>query len=503
MNKKVDKFVPVLFQKLKTFEDETQTDTRFLKVKIWLCHTGENFNGSFFDKGVVEDAIPSLANTPILAYIEENSDGEKDFSDHRMVLVKEDDKYKVKYIGQAIGVIPEENNAQFEMRLCDDGIEREFLTVEGLVWTKWDDPIDIFDRNQFKAQSMELHDDYDGEWKEDNLFHFTSFKFFGACALGEDVLPAMHSSTIEAQFSENNVFNNIQEKFELFKETFSNRNKGGNEKVNEKLELLNKYSLTKEDVQGKGLDIEKYSLEDLETELQKITEPENFALVASQLKDELKAELYKDYTEDDWGYRFRNYWYIDHTDEMIVAEDSLDGDRLVGLSYSVDNDVVSIDFDSKKRVKLAYQFVEGDESTTATFSSADRSEYETKVKEKQIEEKYTQTKEDFAQLEKEVDDLRAFKKDTLDAEKEAKEQELFESFASELTEDELQEVKDAASEYTLEQIEEKLYTALGKKKAKFSKSKKTEKQATVKVGIQQEDNTPLPYGGIFEKYKDK
>jgi hypothetical protein len=30
------------------------------------------------------------------------------------------------------------------------------LTVEGLIWTKWDEPVDILNRDLFKAQSMEL-----------------------------------------------------------------------------------------------------------------------------------------------------------------------------------------------------------------------------------------------------------------------------------------------------------------------------------------------------------
>jgi hypothetical protein len=140
LNEEVNRNIPIIFQNLNHYDVE---DTRFLKVKIWLMHTNENLNGSYFEKSVVEEAIPSLANTPILAYIEDNSDGEKDFSDHRQVLIKEDGEYKIKYIGQAIGTIPESNNAKFEMRLCDDGVEREFLTVEGLLWTKFDDPIDI------------------------------------------------------------------------------------------------------------------------------------------------------------------------------------------------------------------------------------------------------------------------------------------------------------------------------------------------------------------------
>ncbi|MCD3328207.1 hypothetical protein G8V02_15305, partial [Clostridium botulinum D/C] len=87
-NKKnqVNKKIPVIFQKLDQYESE-YSDIRFLKVKIWLMHLGENFNGSYFSKEVVENAIPSLSNTPILTYIETNSSGEEDFSDHRTIIV--------------------------------------------------------------------------------------------------------------------------------------------------------------------------------------------------------------------------------------------------------------------------------------------------------------------------------------------------------------------------------------------------------------------------------
>lgn len=516
MDKKIDKFVPVLFQKLNTFEDESE-DTRFLKVKIWLMHTGENLNGSYFDKKIVEDAIPTLANTPILAYIEDNSENEKDFSDHRMILVKEDGQFKIKYIGQAIGVIPEENNAQFEMRVCDDGVEREFLTVDGLVWTKFDDPIDIFNRDEIKSQSMELHDDYEGEWGEDNLFHFTKFSFFGACALGKEVLPAMRSATIEPQFSYDNMFKEIQSKMEQFKHVFNQTDKGGKSIVNEKLEILNKYSLTEEDLKAKEINIENYSVEELDVKLQEITsEKKDYALVASQLKDELRAELYKDFTEDEWGYKSRNYWYVDHTDALIIAEDTNDNYRLVALSYSVSNDTISIDFDSKKRVKLAYEIIEGDTEVQFNITSKDKVEYELNVKEKELEKNFTSEKENavkeiktdletvsenFTKLEEEVKGLRQFKEEKLSEERSEKEQELFQSFSSELTEEEMKELKETASDFTLEQIEEKLFTLVGKKKATFSKQGKKEKQTSIKIEVEPQDEKPLPYGGIFEKYK--
>jgi hypothetical protein len=512
LDKKIDKFVPVLFQKLNTYENETQ-DTRFLKVKIWLMHTGENLNGSYFDKSIVEDAIPTLSNTPILAYVEDNSEGEVDFSDHRMVLVKEDGKFQVKYIGQAIGVIPEVNNAQFENRVCDDGVEREFLTVEGLVWAKWDDPIDVFNRDIITAQSMELHDDYEGEWKDDNLFHFTKFSFFGACALGKDYLPAMRSATIEAQFSYDNMFKSIQEKMEQFKHIFNLSNEGGTEKVDEKLELLSKYSLTEENLKEKNINLEDYSVEELDAKLQEITKSD-FALVASQLREELRAELYKDYTEDEWGYKSRSFWYVDHTEDIIIAEDTKDNYRLVGLSYSVNGDAVVIDFETKKRMKIAYEPFEGDAEVQFNLTSKDKVEYDLNVQEKQLEQSLSAEKENavfdvnkelktltenFTKLEDEVKGLREFKELKATQERVEKETVLFDSFSAELTEDEMKPLKDSVSEYSLEQLEEKLFTLVGKKKATFSKQPKKEKQ-TVKIEVEHVEVEEKAYGGLFDKY---
>ena len=38
---------PVTFEKV---EDIESSDGRFTKVRIWLMHLGENFNGSIFEK---------------------------------------------------------------------------------------------------------------------------------------------------------------------------------------------------------------------------------------------------------------------------------------------------------------------------------------------------------------------------------------------------------------------------------------------------------------------
>ena len=76
-----------------------------ITVKIWLMHLGESFNGSYFDKDVVDKAIPTLGYIPIVGFMEKNSQNEDDFSDHRYVITKENNGKKQKYLGVSYGVI--------------------------------------------------------------------------------------------------------------------------------------------------------------------------------------------------------------------------------------------------------------------------------------------------------------------------------------------------------------------------------------------------------------
>ena len=54
---------PVFFEKINDYSIE---DDRFTRVKVYLMHTGLNFNNSIFDKNVINDAIPTLEYIPIV-----------------------------------------------------------------------------------------------------------------------------------------------------------------------------------------------------------------------------------------------------------------------------------------------------------------------------------------------------------------------------------------------------------------------------------------------------
>jgi hypothetical protein len=539
----VNRKIPVSFQKLEKFEIQAD-DTRFLPVKIWLMHLGENFNGSYFSKEVVESAIPSLANTPILSYIEDNSDDELDFSDHRQVLVVKNDSFDLKYLGQAIGIIPESNNAQFEDRLCEDNVTRTFLTVEGLIWTKWDEPVDILNRDLFKAQSMELHSDYEGVYnEEDNMFHFSKFKFFGACGLGKDVLPAMINSTIEVNFNLDMFKQEIQDKMEQFKLALSNNDDRGGTKMNEKLELLGQFSKLGEDVLEKVKEsLESYSLEDLENKLFQMSEstpreeePVVFTLTSEQLEEELKRELYEieaiqeQYYDETYSYP--RYSLVDSMPEqsIVVAYDCKEN-ILVGFGYQLINENVEIDASSAVRYKVEFvpmnlagdPDIEMDDKFSKHFTSLSQVDHKVKLKEKELNKQFQTEKEsaqevlekatsdfaklqeDYTKLEDSAKELEQFKLSHVQKEREKVENELFTNFINGfgLTDDDLSPIKEKKDSYSIEELEEKLFALAGRKKLSFSKTQEV-KPIRYTLPVDNKPSNNKEWADLVEQHKNK
>lgn len=172
--------------------DGSVHDSRLKKVKIWIAHTGENLNNTYFTKEVLADMAKTLPYTPITGFIEKNKDEENDFSDHRMSLVIEKNKVKLEYQGHAYGFVSDEPNEKFEFR---NG--KEWLTCEGFLWTKFRQALEIFEEEDgIKSQSMEIQE-VDGEVDEFGRMVFSEGVFSALCILGDHVPPAMSGSTAE------------------------------------------------------------------------------------------------------------------------------------------------------------------------------------------------------------------------------------------------------------------------------------------------------------------
>jgi len=490
--------IPISFEKIQDYQVK---DTRFTQVKILVLHTGLNLNNSIFKKEVVESAASSICNTPILGFIEENDDGDDDFSDHRMGLEVKDDEIKVKYKGHAYGVIPESCNPRWEDKECDDGITRTFFCVDGLLWNKFDDSKEIYDRDLNKDQSMELSDQYEGDFDKDGHFVFTKFFFDGCCALSNGVQPAMTGAEISTNF--NFSMNEIQQKLELFKNYHSQSSstegvdnkqslkKGGNDTLNiEKVTaILAEYELKIDDVDLEISDAlteekvrevaEKFSKE---PEDSKDPEPESnveqtkFA-TANEKRNILRDSLPNTVQRDSEGsITSETYYYLsDFDDNYIYVE-----------KYTYVKD----DGYSDKKGRLSYSFDES--NLIATVDS----NFEEMVAKWLTLDEYAKIEEER----KETVTLREFKADTLKDQRDGAVNNIFEAFDEKLADvGEYVSLKENCADMSVEDIEERCYALVGKNSITFSASQSKKPESVVKVAFEggQEEPVDDGYGGIL------
>ncbi|TVX86068.1 hypothetical protein [Paenibacillus agilis] len=515
--KNVLKSIPVLFEKV------DQIDTRFQKVKIWLMHIGQNYNNSIFMKESVEEAMSTLKNTPILGYIEESRLGDKDFRGHEVELVVEGGELKTKYIGQAFGVIPENCNPRFEIKKGDFDNELEYLVVDGLMWTKFDDGVNILNTHGGVPQSMELHDDYDGYFNDEGVFVFTRFSFYGACLLGQDVLPAMQKASVEVSFSANvNVYQEeIARKLEEFQMAFSNKNQ--DKEVEQKMtleELLAKYATTVDALSEIGVEVNTYSIEDLDVKLAEVfaskeddeddsdkddekgsdsdededdekekdekdfsqekdseTEsiPDKFTLNFELSHDDIRSQLYTGLDqhiataiggEEEWSWNYIVSVYDTH----FITEDDY-GRKFHKVEYSREGDSIALG-----NVSEVYaMFLTSDEKGALELMRSS-----------------------FEQYEKENTELKEFQANVLKGQHEALAEEVIAQF-DKLTEDDVTEIRENIHNSTLEQIESKCFEMVGRKTTKFSAPKTT---YSMKIGVNANQDSPSPsgYAHLFKKH---
>lgn len=374
------KRLPVSF----TINECVETDdSRFLAITIDVLHTGLNFNGSIFDKEVVDACVESIKNTPVLGYIALNPDGELDFQGHKYKLIEDENGKRYVYAGSAYGVIPESCNYRWIEKVCSDGICREFFQVDALLWTKFDDAVTIFERDGGKPQSMELElSSITGEEQEDGTFKFTEFKFDGCCLLSstdEKIQPAMIDSEAVAQYTVSNIAQEIKEK----------------------LQEYSLFTAAGKELTGKEDD-----------NMAKDVAP-NFTLNLTEQLDEIYAILDEKTFRDKWGCECSQFCFVDVQDDEVIVMDRADHYRMYGMKFSMENDEIKIDFDSAVRKKTKYENIEGagSENEIDVFEKAFdgladymNNQVEAVTKEKETaEQNYTTVKNDYDEMKPKYD----------------------------------------------------------------------------------------------------
>ena len=483
MNKNKYKFTHIPIQ----YQQSREIDERFLEVKVYVLHLGENYNGSIFTKDVVTNAIPSLANTPLLAFVKRN-ENEKDFAGHEIDLVIEQGEYKWKYSGQAYGVIPEKNNARWELMVGSDGVEREYLVVDAIVWKKFDDAVEIITRDLAKGQSMELSEKYSGHFDESGLFVFDQFKFDGCAILGNNVEPAMNSAKIEMKFSMSNLKNTITEIMKEYTRKYSKEVKQVNIE-----ELLKQYGFTREQIVEAGVEIHTFSDDDLEkfkAELERIKQ--EIEQEENKLKEN-KIEDNKDNNEDNKDE------IKDNQDNSLNNDDKSDFDKKDEKS-EVDKDEAKKKEESKKDDEKASKTDKQDDKKSD--GEKDFSNKDDEKNENELKEKYEKLEKEFEKVVEEKDELVKYKKNREKADHKAKVEALITSFEK-LTDSDVKDIREKVYHFTIDEVEEKLYAILGKKQTSDKVKKSTQFAKFYVSNDSQEAERKPSYDHLFEKHLKK
>lgn len=540
---------PVSFIKKGEYES---SDFRFIDVSIDVMHTGANLNKTSFTKDVINKAVPTIRNTPILGYVVDELDEEdKDFKghEHELRITNKDVKYV--YAGQAYGVIPESCNPRWIVKDDGTGIEREYLRVDGLIWTKFSDPVDIFTRDGTKNHSVELTDMACGPADKNGNVPVGSFKFDGCCILSTtdpSIKPAMTGSCVTANFSVEDItaqirdrlyeYQAIQQNYTAQNDNPSDEEKGDTTPMNEneKNSVATaentaaenhetatppaentvqepETQITEKSVPAEGEDktpaaentvANKDEGEAAPTENTAPTaegEPaasSEFTLTANQLRDEVYNALLEIQVPSRWDHEcmIPKYWLTDIQDNEIIVTDS-GTYQLMGIPYSMNGDNVVLEYENIKRKKVVYEdWDNGDvmPGLITMFSTLTDKLVE-------LSDSYTKAANEVSEIKPKLEAYQQAEADAKAAEMEAKRNALFATFDEKLGADAEYIALKENKEISYSDLETKCYALVGRKSAEFSYVPNKNNKGTVRFGVGGTQNgSDVAYGGLIEHY---
>ena len=463
--------LPMSFEKL---DNDVLSDDTLIYSRVKIMHSQLNLNNSTFFKDSIDSAEESLKNKPILAYIEK-TDGEdkKDFGGHAIEIALTADGLKTTFLERPIGVIPENNNYEL---VEEDG--KLWVYADAYLWKDYmNDAYDIFAENNVKSVSMEIIvDDY--EFNDDDTINITKFRYNGVTVLGDTVKEAMTGAKIEVNFSENTTLD----------EEIANRISD----INERLEIA--FASQVPPIDEPVIDEPDADPTDPEFQAEPETPvveptPEVFEVSFDQLRDWLSEAVRK--MEDDWVWvRDFNSFSVVYT--MDKWEDGTWIDRDYRINYTIIDDEIVL-AEEKERVF-------GTWATQAEIDALDesRSAFEAKITELNATIKTITGESD--QLTEKVNDYEANVRTE-------KEEELFSEFDSLLKgSDEYDELKVVKDNYSIDELEDKVYALYGRFSKPATKARVKPKMASnfsltddKAIKLQKND----PYGGIFAKKNEE
>jgi len=481
-----------------------------LKLKLKVCHTETNRNGSHISKENMEKAMPTLKYRPILAYIHELPDGTKDFYAHNVEFVEDEDgDAQVVYLEKQVGCFTVDN----PWLEYDEDMDKTYVMAYAVIPEEYTETADIIRRKNGSKVSCELVINELSYNAKEKYLDLTDF-YFGATTLlgcdengneiGEGMLGARADITDfchkEPVFTHQEKLIETLEKLNATLSSFnkSNSEEGGDEEMDgiENIVVEETFEDTTEEVVVEEVETTEETHSEEETTVEETSDSEdgdevqdefeetvveekftkNFAIELSH--DDIRYALYNligqyDEEDNDWYYIrdvYDNYFYMQ----------SWCTNKLYKLGYSIDGENVSLEGDRQEMFELIV------------------SESEKMAIEKM--------REDYAALESQYNELKAFK-DNYDASvlKAEKTAVLNSAEYAEIADsDEFKALVSEMDNYSVEEIKVKadlLFAASMKKKFSFDfEVNKPEKKSSVGINFSAKpDPKKEAYAGLFNE----
>lgn len=172
------------------------------KCEIKVFYLGKNRNGSYIDRNTAIQMCNSLGGTPIVAAYHKDKG---DFGDHGEVIHIEDGEIEFSCKTIPYGFVAPDAEVWFQKFEDTDEfgntVTREYIMTTGYLWTGQYPELDKLVEGQ--PQSMEI-EVTDGHWATDNnsgvdFFIINDAEFTKLCILGDDIEPCFEGASVVAE----------------------------------------------------------------------------------------------------------------------------------------------------------------------------------------------------------------------------------------------------------------------------------------------------------------
>jgi hypothetical protein len=495
------------------FTSEEDDAPGMLKLKLKVCHTETNRNGSHISKENMEKAMPTLKYRPILAYIHELKDGTKDFYAHNMEIVEnEDGESEINYLEKQVGCF----TADEPWLEYDEDMDKTYVIAYGVIPEGYTEAADIIRRKNGTKVSCELVISELSYNAKEKYLDLTDFYFGGTTLLGSDeygneIGEGMLGSRAditdfcykEPVFAYQDKLIETLEKLNITLSSFnkSNSEEGGNEEMDnfEEVVLESEVETTTEVVVEEA-ETEEVVVTEEETEVIEETESEETS--TSEDGDEDPGEFEETTVEE----KFTKIFSVElsHGDiqcalyNLIIAYEEEDNEWYC-IRDVYDNYFIMQGWCNNKLYKVGYS-VDGENVSL----EGDRQEVFELIVTESEKIAIEKMRENYESLETKYNELVKFKEATEAAELQAKKDAVFanEKYANVIETNAFKKLIANSKDYTVEECEQKADEILddfSTYAVNFASNEETNKPKTLGFSVEQKNNKKKKaYGKLFD-----